>query len=884
MIRKSIWGAIFVNSALALAFAIYTVVAIATGLGVKKSSPSATEVALALRVGDEFKPVSGQTAFEGKNGEVELVNGKYIAKLADDNKFKCTVTKSDKSKVIYNVTVFDYGTGEVENPYNITKASDLTNLDGNGADIHNNVGAHYILRSDIDMAGIAWTPVGTRFPFGFSDQIHKEGNTYSKIVDVQTSSKFTGSFDANGFAIKNLTIEVNRENINDYIVFEYNTDGTDCFVKYAYLDVGFFGCVDSGASIVNAKFENAKITLANNIFDGSYEGVVIADENYPAEEKTIKLDCWQNRVNGKKANDATAIVVSFGVTAGSVANASVKNITIENSKVTAGSGNGSYSGIGMVAGVARFVDMSNITINNSELDAIVKLTYAGGVVGAVEHNYGMDDAQTFYYANVDEQTNKQTKLANVTISDLTIKGDSYTLSETGGIFGIASGAVVSDVNATNIKISLLGGYDDNTGSTTVAGAVGSLYDVKTLNGTDLKASLKNVAINADINAADAKNVWNIASGVVCNSASKLENVSFAGTIKGSVVAGIALQNEGEITYTDDFAGIAVDANVEYKIMAAGITCYNYGGTIKGGEQKAAVVKFAATNTNLTNTTAAAAGVAVYNFAGSVENISVQAKSYKTVNFGGAVCYFGNKASETIQTCVIKYQTNDNRTTFTYGAALSLTGDNEASGIEVAADVVTKAYGEGAYADKVGGFAAVVNGNSAIGNVNITLNVNQLNKENTYYAYMVAGFAADVNGQAIEIDSANIVVKIFVNESGTQVEDKFISLAAGAIVNVSGSDISINDITISSSQIEDVIGRNKEDESTIHNASGAYAFIAKATAATQNAITIDHITISGTNLIAHFNASKQVISTNQNAKVGENITIGEDVIAVSDQNA
>ena len=183
-----------------------------------------------------------------------------------------------------------------------------------------------------------------------------------------------------------------------------------------------------------------------------------------------------------------------------------------------------------------------------------------------------------------------------------------------------------------------------------------------------------------------------------------------------------MQNEGEITYTDDFAGIAVDANVEYKIMAAGVACYNYGGTIKGGEQKAAVVKFAATNTNLTNTTAAAAGVAVYNFAGSVENISVQAKSYKTVNFGGAVCCFGYTASETVKTCVIKYQTNDNRTTFTYGATLSLSGDNEASGIEVSADVVTKGYGEGAYTNKVGGFASFVNANSTIENVNIELNV------------------------------------------------------------------------------------------------------------------------------------------------------------------
>ena len=124
--KKGIWAAIFVNSALALAFAVYTVVAIATGLGGKKVDPSISRKELALRVNDEFAVQGSNLIFDGED-EIELVNGKYIA--TKEGEFTCTATNSDKSITVYDVKVFGYGEGTRENPYNITKASDFFDLD-----------------------------------------------------------------------------------------------------------------------------------------------------------------------------------------------------------------------------------------------------------------------------------------------------------------------------------------------------------------------------------------------------------------------------------------------------------------------------------------------------------------------------------------------------------------------------------------------------------------------------------------------------------------------------------------------------------------------------------------------------------------------------------
>ncbi len=119
----------------------------------------------------------------------------------------------DSSSVTSNLTVTALyrsagmgleGNGTAGNPYQISTVEDLYA-------VNRDLAAHYILLNDIDLTGITflWAVIAP---------------------DTMTSSGFQGSFDGNGFTIKNLTISA-RTNI--------------C------IDIGLFGYVAAGSIISN---------------------------------------------------------------------------------------------------------------------------------------------------------------------------------------------------------------------------------------------------------------------------------------------------------------------------------------------------------------------------------------------------------------------------------------------------------------------------------------------------------------------------------------------------------------------------------------------------------------------------------------------------------
>ncbi len=97
-----------------------------------------------------------------------------------------------------------------------------------------NLTARYYLVNDIDASGVNWQPVGT-------------GN--DPYRGVFNPNAFRGSFNGNGFTIRNLTID--RPN-QDYI--------------------GLFGSLESAGTIENVKLENVSITGRNNV--GSLSGYI----------------------------------------------------------------------------------------------------------------------------------------------------------------------------------------------------------------------------------------------------------------------------------------------------------------------------------------------------------------------------------------------------------------------------------------------------------------------------------------------------------------------------------------------------------------------------------------------------------------------------------
>ena len=85
--------------------------------------------------------------------------------------------------------------------------------------------ADYVLDADIDLAGIAWTPIGTFKP---------SGETAEEQEIPASDAAFTGTFDGQGHTIRNLTIT--------------GEDG---------IAVGLFGCI-ANTEVGNFTLENAK--------------------------------------------------------------------------------------------------------------------------------------------------------------------------------------------------------------------------------------------------------------------------------------------------------------------------------------------------------------------------------------------------------------------------------------------------------------------------------------------------------------------------------------------------------------------------------------------------------------------------------------------------
>ncbi len=174
-----------------------------------------------------FNPGTNGTVTEGNIVQTVPLGWSAIApKIAANPGWVFTGWDTDFRSVGADLTVsaiyeLFVGEGTIENPYQISTQSllEIINI---------NLAAHYILTNDIDLAGIIYTKA----------VIAPDTSTSSGFQ----GTAFTGSFNGNGFKIKNLTI---NGGANDYI--------------------GLFGQIGSGGMVKNLGIEGGDISGRNYI-------------------------------------------------------------------------------------------------------------------------------------------------------------------------------------------------------------------------------------------------------------------------------------------------------------------------------------------------------------------------------------------------------------------------------------------------------------------------------------------------------------------------------------------------------------------------------------------------------------------------------------------
>ena len=715
------------------------------------------------------------------------------------------------------------------------------------------------------MSGVEWIPVGSVLPRAFSDQVLVNGSIYTAIDKgtLSSASRFKGTFNGNGYSIKNLTINVNTSNLQKYAVFNYTVNDNVCGINSMYLYVGFFGLAD-GATISNVNFENSSVTIDASLTNGTAQ-ITSTDENYPGKNTVLNV---VNTITNPTGTVQTLIDV--GTVVGTVYNSSLTKIALTSSNVTAGVGHNVASGIGTIAGYAKYSRMAEVSITNSALTANSGCTIAGGVVGMVAHYSEIEGGKNFF-ENVSAE--KQSIISDLKINGLTIVGDEYYNSATAGVAGIGAGLVFKNSTVEGLNITIHKNANDaDTISTNVAGAVCSLHDVITKDGSKFSALIENVSIiGANIKSEDQRLVASDAAGFVATNQGEIKNVKFTGSLAGLNVGGLVLDNEGKITFTDEFVGYAVDCTINTKVAAAPIACYNYNGTIEGATAKTKVKSKIESYVQTAAEVIAqvrplseyvVAGAVAFNMGGSVSNFDVEVISNNAINFGGAVGYIGGTQEDSPVSRGYSFA-NDN--SFSKGQPLSFYGKTSVvEAIVVNSKVNTRVYGLGIDTIYVGGAAAIVYSDSRLANVvsNISVNNYETASTETLTAGMAAGLVAVVQGNNIAIDEVKLGdIYIFVNYStqektvgeGESAQKQKISYVAGAFCSVAGGNIAISNISRSSESVVKLTNMHKAlGAEIIHAATGAYGFIATAKGTdSSNKITLSNIELRNMDINAYY---------------------------------
>lgn len=875
MKKLGVWCAIFANSLLTLALAIYTVVTMVLGTSAK---PNTTNVLLALRVNDKFVTEQGTLKFENDQPDIIKKQGNdYIAVLAGS--FKCTVTKKDKSKIVYDVTVYDYGSGDNSDPFNITKASDLFDLSKTeeGVTIYDNLDKSYALRADIDLSAYNWKPIGQRCG-DYETQVSYDESTgkYTLNNDMTTRREcmFTGVFNGYNHTIKNMTMNIDRENFAEFVRAYYtvNNDQTKLTMSRLYVDAGFFGYT-MDAQIFGVTFDNANVKMAPEILAGDFE-VLIDDTKVMVKTAATTGEHTSEEVL------AVQIAVNVGAVSGinvtSVVGADSAAVAVVNSTVEAGNACSS-AGIGLVAGTIRYSQLNNIAIKDSTLLANAMQTRAGGVVGFVEHFYVVRNNNgteiTFDDLESDEAVSS---ITGVTMENVVVIGDMNGNSVTGGVAAIVYGGVIENVKATNISVRVNDASEASTAEeyrSSVAGAVANAYSITSNNGIECPTIIRDVSIVGSVNAF-GKKIFHQAAGIVARSSAKVVDCSFKGSIKGAYAAGLVLYNQGTISYTDGFIGLAVDADFDVKVAAGGLAYENYG-DITGASSKTMVnatirsqvfvdVNGITKATGINDCDKAidklhSAGLAVVSVGGKISNFNVYAKLINAVNASGAVGTLGGDV--TFASYVPTKIDGSNKYTTLAQTSKSA---GELSNITVSTTIETVSATHIGSTKRAAGAVAVAASGAVIDNVSVSGGINQFDSAQLQQLSggLMAGLVAEMRGTDIALTNSVTSLGIYVSNTNQIKDDKWFVVVAGIVGEIAqtgANDITVENVEVANASLVNDLGKKQNNSSStkdFNSVSGAYGLVGQAAkdASATGKIVIKNVSISNTKIVSYLSAS------------------------------
>lgn len=689
------------------------------GTGSDISGDLSSEVlALNFIVGDEY--VGEILGAENYTGSLLTVNseGKLIASTAGTENVSVI-----KGSVAYacRIIVYEKGNGSAENPFNIIRAEDLIKLVNQGIETEEYY--HYSQRCDLDLSSYeSWVPLG------------------------KLTTPFNGSYNGNGFAIRNMNINITKDNISDY-VDNAQTAGSG---NGSMLTAGFFGFVGNPLGGEIAEIKNL------NVIDATVQ--------------TTEIEAKSGTANNESAEyrESLNLTQSYvGVLAGYVINSNIEG----NSNVVSSVINSSLycdDTTSTKAGVSAFIGgASSSNIKGYEIVSSITSKNAGTVKanGTSYYYYGTTIAGIL------------ARNYNSNISDMVVQMEVSAKNYENTVVAGAVGYIINSTNATEVSIknvqinnlyvsmTTASYFSDKCGI--VAGAVGANFNSL--------CTLENIAVN---NIVVYANRTGQVAGLINTNDGIIKNSVVTGFMKGVEVAGVANTNNGSIIWDDSISTYAVDVNLVGKIKVGGVAIYNFG-EIAGSESLTQVKASMGWDVETISfdsikDEAMMAGVAVVNAGTDAIIRNLHTLSYMgpsssssdggVINAGGVVGYFGS------------YTTQKGKV-YEGGAIENVI-------VNTSIQTIAGEVGEKVYSGKtgvVGGVVAIINETTAklvIKDVsgNITVNKNQ----DGIFGLEVYGTIVGVNNSAVEIlcSDASLIIEATVFTNYTGAEKQFIGYLIG----------------------------------------------------------------------------------------------------------
>ncbi len=366
-------------------------------------------------------------------------------------------------------SLFAGGSGTKADPYEISTVEQLLA-------INTDLGGNYELVNDIDFAGIdAWLPIGY-----YSIDIEA---MMSGSEEVPAALAFHGTFDGNGYTMKNLDITT----VNPMAAGVFGFTGGDAYLHDINIEnfstKGILCCGSLvGWASGNTVIENVNVKNANNK-GMSMVGALCGSSNGDVTVKNVKVNGGSAKAGFSLLDGNVELLAGYGQAGGviggadgtSFANCSVKNFRV----VDMIEGNDGFGGLAGCANEAKYI--KNCSVENVTIKAKAgSVGYLGGLVGFTGTEAGAKNA-----AKVTKVTGCTVKNVKIIAADEAIcigglvGGGTYRSDEQSEPFAFC----IANCGVTNVTLKTGGKYIG-----AAAGYLGNNSSVKS-------ATVKNVTLN-----------------------------------------------------------------------------------------------------------------------------------------------------------------------------------------------------------------------------------------------------------------------------------------------------------------------------------------------------------------------------------------------------